>query len=329
MSRAVAVAHPNIALAKYWGKRARPGNFPAVPSLSVTLDGMSTRTEVVFDAALGADELVLGGRAAPRDDGARVAELLDRVRAASGERRFARVTSANDFPTGSGLASSASGFAALALAAVAAAGLEWPESRVSDLARRGSASAARSVFGGFVELLAGAESGSEEDVLAARPVAASDALDLRVLACVVTEQPKDESSRAGMRLTAERSPYYATWLESSPRTFESMKHALGARDFARVGELAEQSALAMHACALAAGVIYLRGVSLELWQRVRELRAAGLRAYATADAGPHVKVLVQGADAARAKRELEAQPGVLRVIDSGVGAGARLIEGPP
>ncbi len=179
-----------------------------------------------------------------------------------------------------------------------------------------------------MELLAGPESGSEDDVLAARPVAGRDTLDLRVLACVVTEQPKDESSRAGMRLTAERSPYYATWLDSAPRNFEAMKHALEARDFARVGELAEQSALAMHACALAAGVVYLRGVSLDLWQRVRELRAGGLRAYATADAGPHVKVFVQSADAARAKRELEAVPGVLRVIDSGVGAGARLIEGP-
>ncbi len=326
MSRAVAVAHPNIALAKYWGKRARPGNFPAVPSLSVTLDGMSTRTEVRFDDALRRDELILGGEAGSPGDTARVRALLDRVRSAGGEKRFARVASSNDFPTGGGLASSASGFAALAVAAVAAARLDFSEARVSDLARRGSASAARSVFGGFVELLAGAETGSEDDVLAARGVAGPDELDVRVLACIVTEQAKTESSRAGMQITSDKSPYYATWLERAPRQFDEMKRALLARDLARVGELTEASALAMHACAMAAGVFYARGVTLGLWRRVGELRNAGARAWATADAGPHVKVIVATADAPRVKRELEAHEGVLRVIESRPGGGARVLE---
>ena len=190
MTHAVAVAHPNVALAKYWGKRARPGNFPAVPSLSVTLDGMTTRTRVTFDAALAKDELVLGGKTASEGDHARAAMILDRVRRASNEKRFARVESSNDFPTASGLASSASGYAALALAATAAAKAELGIDVVSDLARRGSASAARSLFGGFVELASGAPEGDEQEILPARPVAPEGALDVRILACVVTESPK-------------------------------------------------------------------------------------------------------------------------------------------
>jgi diphosphomevalonate decarboxylase len=326
MSVAVAVAHPNVALAKYWGKRARPGNFPAVPSLSVTLAGLSTRTRVAFEAALDVDEMVLGGKPASDDDRARAAVVLDRVRRASGETRRAHIESVNDFPTASGLASSASGYAALALAASAAAGLEPDDARTSDWARRGSASAARSLFGGFVELLAGAETGAEDDVLAARAVAPPDALDLVVLVCVVTEEKKSSSSREGMARTAARSPYWEAWLASAARNFAAMKEALAARDLARVGELTEESALAMHAVAMSAGVVYLRGTTLDLMARVRELRAAGVGAWATSDAGPHVKVVTATSDAAAARAALEATPGVKRVIEAQPGPGARVVE---
>ncbi len=322
----VAVAHPNIALAKYWGKRARPGNFPAVPSLSVTLDAMTTRTSVAFDEALDADEVTLGGVTATEGERGRICEVVDRVRAAAGTTCRARIVSVNDFPTASGLASSASGFAALALAATRAAGLDWTEERVSDLARRGSASAARSIFGGFVELSAGSEDGNESDVLGARVVAKADALDVRVLVCVVTEDKKASSSREGMSQTAAQSPYYTSWVLEAPRMFDEMKLALAQRDLARVGALVERSALAMHACAFAAGVIYVRAVTLELFEHVRALRKAGASAYATSDAGPHVKVLVATRDASEVRTTLAKVPGVLRVIEARPGPAARAFE---
>lgn len=323
---AVAVTHPNIALAKYWGKRARTGNFPAVPSLSITLDGMTTRTRVTFTEGLAHDEVVLGGAPASPEDHARVGMILDRVRRASQEKRFARVESVNDFPTASGLASSASGHAALALAACAAAKLDWNDERVSDLARRGSASAARSIFGGFVELAAGKPTGEEDEVLGAHQVAPADALDARVLVCVVTEEAKTSSSRDGMARTATESPYWNSWLEYAARNFEEMKAALLAGDLSTVGELTERSALAMHAVAMSAGVVYFRGITLELMNVVKGLRAGGARAYATSDAGPHVKVLVAGSDALRARAVLEAVPGVLRVIEARPGPGGRVVE---
>jgi diphosphomevalonate decarboxylase len=313
--QASAIAHPNIALSKYWGKRSEAGNVPAVPSLSVTLAGLSTTTTVTFDDALPADRLVLGGSPAEGAPLARASELLDRVRAAAAITARASVVSRNDFPTASGLASSASGFAALALAATRAAGLDWGADRVADLARQSSASAGRSLFGGFVELV-----GRE-----ARPVAPADHLDLVVLVCVTTEAAKDVSSRDGMRVTAEKSPYYAAWLSAAPRIHDALRDALLARDFEQVGALAEESALAMHASALAAGVVYVSGATLEALSAVRALRQGGVAAYATMDAGPHVKCLVREPDVAAARARLEQVPGVLRVLSTRPGPGARAL----
>lgn len=313
---AVAVAHPNIALSKYWGKREGEGNFPAVPSLSVTLQGLTTRTRVRWRRDVAGHRLVLGGRAAEGAESARAFALLDGVRRELGLSETADVTSDNDFPTASGLASSASGFAALALAAVRAAGGDWDAARVSDLARRASASAARSVFGGFVELPVGATS--------ARVVAPADHLPLAILVCVTTEAAKSVGSTDGMRVTMEKSPYARAWLEHAPRLHAQLREALLARDFDRVGELAEASALAMHASAIAAGVTYWNGATLEALGVVRRLRAAGAAAYATIDAGPHVKVLTRTEQVATVREALAQVPGVLRILDARPGEGARL-----
>ena len=326
MSSAASVAHPNIALSKYWGKREGGRNVPAVPSLSVTLGGMATRTRVTFRDGLEADSLVLNGDEARGAPLTRIAELLDRVRSASGEVRFAEVVSRNDFPTASGLASSASGFAAAALAAVRAAGLDWDAARVSDLARQSSASAARSIFGGFVELDPATENRADANaLLSAHPIAAAAHIDLRVLVAVTSEKTKSVGSTDGMRVTAAKSPYYGAWLEDAPRTHARLRDALLARDFARVGELAEASAMAMHACAIAAGVVYWNGATLSTLATVRSLRAAGTLVFATIDAGPHVKVLALGTkDAESAMGALLATPGVLRVIETAPGEAARI-----
>jgi diphosphomevalonate decarboxylase len=315
----IVVAHPNVALSKYWGKRPVEGNVPAVPSLSVTLGGLATRTRVRWRAGLASHRVVLGGQELGPADAKRAVALLDRVRQAAGLCELAEVESSSDFPVASGLASSASGFAALALAAVRGAGLDWDAARVSDLARRSSASAARSIFGGFVEL----------DDGVARPVAPRDHLPLVVLVCVTTEAPKTIGSTEGMFLTMERSPYARAWLEEAPRLHELLREALLARDFDRVGRLAEASALAMHASAMAAGVVYFTGATLAALDAVRALRDRGTSAYATMDAGPHVKVLVRPADAARVRGVLESVAGVLRVIEARPGEGARVEEGAP
>jgi diphosphomevalonate decarboxylase len=320
LSPCQAIAHSNIALAKYWGKRDVAQNLPDVPSLSLTLAGLSTTTRVAFDADLDADELVLNGTPADADRKRKVTALLDRVRRAGRVEMFARVESSNDFPTASGLASSASGFAALALASLGAAGLAWPAAAVSDLARRSSVSAARSVFGGFVALEAGASHAEPLDV-------GSSARQLQMVIAVTDAGPKPVGSTEGMLQTQASSPYYASWREAAPRVYRELRNALLGGDFEQVGEAMEHSTLLMHASMLSArpALIYMNAATLSVIARVRELRRRGTFAYFTMDAGPHVKVLTQGSESAALARELELLPGVSRVIVTGVGGDARLV----
>jgi diphosphomevalonate decarboxylase len=309
------VAHPNIALAKYWGKKPGAGNIPAVPSLSVTLEGMKTTTSVSFDEGLASDHFLLNGVETIGEGARRLHGLLDRVRLLSGERRRARVVSENDFPTASGLASSASGFAALALAATRAAGVDLDSRAVASIARESSASAARSIFGGFAELDTEGE---------ARQVAPLDQIDLRVLVCVTTDAQKSIGSTAGMNETAKNSPFYAAWCEAAPHIYAELRAALLEKNFSRMGACAESSALAMHGSALAAGVIYFNGATNAALAEVRTMREENLLAYATVDAGPHVKVLVQTRDADIAAQRMTKVPGVLRVLTTRPGGAAHV-----
>ena len=311
---ASAVAHPNIALAKYWGKRDGAGNYPAVPSLSVTLDGMATRTTLRFDERLSEDRFVLGNELLVGRPLERLSRLVDEVRLAAGLTTRVSVVSANDFPTASGLASSASGFAALALAAVTAADLEWTPEQVSNLARRASASAARSVFGGFVRLAAGPIGSDGSVALAAEPVARPDAMPMKVVVCVTHEGSKSVASTDGMVRTMASSPYYERWLSYAVENEAALHKALLAGNFQEVGELAEASALAMHATALACGVSYFNGATLEALKQLRLLRDAGLAVYGTIDAGPHVKVLVRPDQEPIVTPKLRAIAGVVRTI---------------
>lgn len=314
--RAVVRAHANIALAKYWGKADIARNLPAVPSLSLTLAGMRTTTEVFFSSELEADELILGEARQLGKPLLRASRLLDEVRGLASVSTFARVRSHNDFPTASGLASSASGFAALALAAVRALDLTLPIERVSALARAASASAARSLFGGYVELAAGAE--------AAARVAPPEHWPLGMLVAVTSEAAKDTGSTDGMQHTARTSPYYSSWVADAPRLFAEVKVAVLAKDFERLAPAAEQSALSMHASMLAASpaLIYFRPATLAVIEAVRAARKAGVAACFTIDAGPHVKVLVEPNSLVAMKQRLAGVDGVLRILESEPGPDA-------
>lgn len=314
-----AVACANIALCKYWGKSPKGDNLTAVPSLSLTLAALSTTTTVEFRAGLSADEIEIGGVRAQGRARERVIALLDEVRARAQRSERAVVVSHNDFPTASGLASSASGFSALALAAQAASGLSLSPREVSALGRRASASAARSVYPGYVELLAEAE--------AAEPVAPADHLDVVMLIVQTKSGEKPVSSTQGMRHTQATSAYYRAWVESSFERFERAKRALLSRDLEGLGQAMEESTLAMHASMWAARppLNYLLPATLAVMERVRALREQGLSAFFTMDAGPHVKVLLASRDAERATEELSQVSGVLGVIRSAPGPGARLL----
>ena len=317
----------NIALVKYWGKRPGPLNLPAAGSLSLTLDALVTTTQVAFDPQLAADEMVLDGAPAAAGALARTSALLDLVRAAAQLAARARVVSKNEFPTASGLASSASGFAALVAAAASAAGLALAPRAMSLLARRGSGSAARSVFGGFVRMHAGrAEDGSDAF---AEPIASSLTERVRmVIAIVGGGAPKLHASRDAMGHTAATSPLYRAWIELVPRDLAAAEAALAAGDVEQLGVIAEANALAMHGSAIAArpAVIYWRPATLAALAEVRALRAAGRVAWATIDAGPHVKVLTTVDDARAVAAALRGVAGVTDALVSAAGGPAAVVE---
>jgi diphosphomevalonate decarboxylase len=318
--RGAAIARANIAIAKYWGKADDVLNLPAVPSLSITLEPMRTETVVELDERLTSDVLELDGKLASAAETRRASTLLSEVRAERGETIFARVVSRNHFPTASGLASSASGFAALAGAARSAYGLPRDDARTSILARRASASAARSVYGGYVELLAGTPG---DDSLAATPIFSSDHWDLRVIVAVVTEARKDVASRSGMGLSRETSPYYDAWLKAATKNEAEQREAVAARDFSLLGPRIEQSFTTMHALAFTSSpmTLYFRPASIAALETIARLRRNGVPVAPTMDAGPHVKAVCPADAAERVERALVETQGVLRTLHGRPGSG--------
>ena len=324
--RVTAKANSNIALIKYWGKRDAALNLPAVGSLSVTLNGLSTTTSVQFDAGLETDRLLLNGREESGLALQRVARFLDIIRALGKISFRASVESANNFPTAAGLASSASAFAALAAAAVRAAGISLSDSQLSELSRRGSGSAARSIFGGFVEMHKGLRPDGHDSI--AEPLAAKNFWDIRLLIAVTSEKAKTTNSTVGMTQSKASSPYYPAWVDTAEADLTEMRGAVLARDFQKVGELSEYSCLKMHALAQSGrpGVVYWNGASVDIMHAVRALRQSGIPAYFTIDAGPQVKVLCLPEMEQAVYEMLMQIPGVLRIIKTRPGDGVQISE---
>jgi diphosphomevalonate decarboxylase len=324
---ATAVAGTNIALVKYWGKRDETLNLPATGSLSLTLDRLGTRTRVAFDGGDGArDRVTLDGGPAAEKVATRVTLFLDRVRARAGIAARATVVTDNSVPTASGLASSASGFAALAVAATGAAGLALTPTELSVLARLGSGSAARSIFGGFVEMARGARADGTD--AAAHPLDAGDGWNVRLVVAITAAGEKALGSTAAMRRTAETSPYYEAWVRGVDRDLAAARAAIAGRDLAALGAVAERSAMRMHASAMAADppILYWNPATIAAISRVRALRAEGASAFFTIDAGPHVKVLCAAREAEAVAAALAETPGVLRTLIAAPGTGAQLVE---
>ena len=300
-----AEAHPNIALVKYWGKRDVASNLPAVPSLSLTLGGWRTRTTVTWGAE--ADRVVLNGV----EGDEKVLRFLDRIDA---DRPPCEVVSDNDFPTGAGLASSASGFAALAVAAVAASGRDWAATELSALARRGSGSACRSIFGGFVQW-----TDTHAEPIEAEP------WDVRMVVAVVDAGRKAVGSTEGMERSRATSPYWSAWVQTAAEDVAMARKAVLARDLERLGTVMESSTFKMHATMHTSvpPLIYWQPATVALLHEVRALRARGVGAWATMDAGPQVKVLCLAEEAQAVAAALA--PHALEVHVHGPGGPARVV----
>ncbi|MCH3922945.1 diphosphomevalonate decarboxylase [Limosilactobacillus sp.] len=291
---ATAKAHTNIALVKYWGKKDQELIIPQTDSLSLTLNEFYTTTRVNFDPNLAADQVTINHELLSPAAAKRTSAFLDLVRQRSGRQQFARVDSINHVPTAAGLASSASAFAALAGAASAAAGLSLDRRELSRLARRGSGSATRSIFGGLVEW----HRGHDDSTSFAEPIMEKLDFGLEMLAIMINTKKKKVTSRQGMQASVTTSPYYASWREVVATDMQAMKDAINRRDIPAIGHIAEENALRMHALTLSAdpGYTYFNSATLTAIQTVRALRENGIDCYFTMDAGPNVKVIYDRQD---------------------------------
>ncbi|MGV9310719.1 diphosphomevalonate decarboxylase [Streptomyces sp. NPDC003691] len=324
-----AVAHPNIALIKYWGKRDEEFVVPYVDSLSMTLDILPTTTTVRLGPRGRPDRVTFDGSPAEGERRHRITAFVALVRELAGRGESALVETRNAVPTGAGLASSASGFAALAVAATAAYGLDLDPTALSRLARRGSASAARSLFGGFAVCHAGHGTGAAADLSSyAEPLPLPD-FDPALVIALVSTDAKKVSSRSAMRRTVETSPLYRAWAASGRDDLADMRAALRRGDLEAVGEIAERNALGMHATMLAArpAVRYFSPATVAVLDAVLRLRSDGVPAYATMDAGPNVKVLCPPGAAERVAGTVRAAVPDGSVLVARRGPGARLRPG--
>jgi len=319
---AAAVSHPNIAFIKYWGNRQDALRLPANGSISMTLRGLLTRTSVRFDPQLRADQLTVNGLPASEQARLRVSAHLDYIRGLNRSSEHAVVESQNDFPSAVGLASSASAFASLTLAACAAAALELDPRDLSRIARRGSGSACRSVFGGFVEAYTG-----EADLDGyAQPIAAPDHWDLVDWIVITNQAPKPVGSSEGHRLAAT-SPLQTARVADAPRRLDLCRQAILQRDFAALASVVELDSNLMHAVMLTSqpALLYWQPETVELMRSVSHWRDQGLSICYTVDAGPNVHCLCLGEQAEQIRLQLESLLPEARLIRSGVGGPAHLV----
>jgi diphosphomevalonate decarboxylase len=266
--------------------------------------------------------VIIGGIAPTAEARRRVVEHLDRVRKLAKTETPARVESENNFPPGTGIASSASAFAALTTAACAAAGLQLSERELSILARQGSGSASRSIPAGFVEW----QAGTNNDDSFAFTVAAPDHWALTDCIAIVSDEHKAVGSTGGHAI-AHTSPLQTARIADTPRRLDICRQALLARDFPRFAEIVEEDSTMMHAIMMTSRppLYYWQPPTLAIMEAVREWRANGLPVCFTIDAGPNVHVTTLAGHAGEVEKRLRAIAGVQKVLVASAGGGAEVL----
>lgn len=321
--KATAQAHSNTALIKYWGKYDEKLILPMNSNISMTVDSQTTRTTVEFSKDFEDDIVIINRRKAEGKEKIRVVNHLDLIRRIARIHEKAKVVSENDFPTAVGLASSASGFAALTVAACTAAGLNLDRKELSIIARQGSGSACRSIYGGYVEWIKGKKS---EDSYAVQ-IADENYFDMRDIAVVVFTGERPMPTREAMRVSMKTSPLFKTRLELVDPMLEKVKKGILERDFTLIGKTAEADAILMHAVMMTTEphLFYWEPKTLELLKKIMSWRNDGLECYFTIDTGPNIHIFSLPENVEEIKSRMK-EEGVTDFFVSKPGGDAKLIE---
>jgi diphosphomevalonate decarboxylase len=319
--KASAVAPSNIAFIKYWGKKNEVLRLPENGSISMNLSNLLTTTTVEFSSIYKEDSITING-VQEANEGSRAIKHLDRIRQLAKINDKAKVVTTNNFPTGTGLSSSASGFAALTVAGAKAAGLNLSEKELSILARQGSGSACRSIPNGFVEWLDGDTSETSYSVSLYPP----DYWDIVDVVAVVSKNKKEVSTTEGQKLV-NSSPFFPVRLANIKNKIELMKKYLKEKNFSSFGELLESEALELHAIMLTLkpSLIYLLPGSLKIMHLVKKWRANGLEVYFTVNTGQDIHLIVQKKDVQNLVQKLSEVKEVSKTIINDPDKGTRVI----
>lgn len=323
MMKKTAVSPANIAFVKFWGKKNPKLNIPFNDSLSMNLSGCLTTTTVEFGEKFKKDRITINREKIQGKGYERVVMILSLVRKMAKIKLFASVSSKNSFPSDAGIASSASGFSALALAASSAAGLSLSQKELSILARLGSGSASRSIPDGFTYWKRGTDNDSSYSV----QTAPLGFWDIRDLVVVVSREKKKSGSTEGHTI-ATTSPYFKLRLKKLPSRIRTIKKALLKKNFETFGRVLEEEAIDLHVMAMTSrpSIFYWNGGTMNTMHVIMEMRGKGLSCYFTMDAGPNVHVICQGKDEDKIRKILEKIPTTLSVISNKPAQGARIIK---
>lgn len=320
--KSTAVAPSNIAFIKYWGKKDEILRLPENGSVSMCLSGLQTTTTVEFDEKYREDEIILNGKKESLENN-RGVKHLDRVRKLAEIKTKAKVVTNNNFPIGTGLSSSASGFAAFSAAGAAAAGLKLSEKGLSILARQGSGSACRSIPDGIVEWLDGDTSESSY----AQSLYPPDYWDIVDLIAIVSTEKKDVGSTAGQKLVAS-SPFFQNRLSRINNKIKLIKELMEKKDFTKFGELVESEALELHAIMLTSSppLIYWTPGTLKIMKLCSKWRSESLSVYFTINTGQDIHLIIEKKNVGRLKEKLKEIPEAKEIIVNYPAKGVRIVE---
>lgn len=317
--KATAVAPSNIAFIKYWGKKDEDLKIPMNGSISMNLSNLLTTTTVEFNKSFKTDEMVINNQKEENGRG-RAVNHLDKIRKLAKINYKAKVVSRNNFPTGTGLSSSASGFAALTLAASNAASLNLSDKVLSILARQASGAACRSIPDGFVEWLDGDTSETSYAVSLYPP----DYWDIVDVVVIVSTNKKEVATTEGHRL-AYSSPFFSVRLKGIQDKIQLIKKYMQKKDFEAFGELIEQEALELHAIMLTSipPLIYWLPETISVMHAVQKWRRDGLQVYFTLNTGQNIHLICQKKDAKLVVKKAKEIPDVKKTIINYPSKGAR------
>lgn len=321
-----AVAHPNKAIVIYWGNTDDHRNIPSRTSLSMTLQGVNHELDYTVtlktDEGSQRDRVIIDGSEDKGEIYNDFVRHLDMMRRYTGFKEKLIVATRKTFPIGSGLAGSAAAASALAeaFAGLIDGGME--RKRISIMARRGSGSAARSVFGGFVKL----QTGTDEESFGVQ-LWDEKHWDLCDVIVVVDPGMKKVKSRDGMRLSKQTCPrkLYSNFVRTAEGHVRQAADAVAIRDLEALGKVYEaDNTLFRTVCMNTRPPLdYWSNATHEVFAAVTRLRSEGIPAFAGTDAGPNVHILTGFRHAKKVIKKAKEVVGVNEVIHAIPGQGSR------